>query len=125
MRHAYLAIVFLVSLNSCYERERNCADFKNGSFQFESSIGGETVTTTFVRNDTLEIDYYQGKADSASIRWINDCEYIVKKINPKTMSERKAIHMKILYTKGDSYTFEYSIVGDDKNKQRGTATKMN
>ena len=27
--------------------------------------------------------------------------------------------MKILSTENDSYTFEYSIVGDDSNKKRG------
>ena len=30
----------------------------------------------------MEIDYFQGKVDTSSVRWINDCEYIVKKRNP-------------------------------------------
>jgi len=85
-------------------------------------LGTEVETTTFVRNDTLEIDYFRGRADTASIRWINDCEYIVKKLNPKNRAEEKAIHMKILTTDGDNYTFEYNIVGDSK-KAKGTATK--
>ena len=38
------------------------------------------------------------------------------------MAEKKAIHMKILTTKGDEYVFEYNIVGDSK-KQKGTAKK--
>ena len=80
------------------------------------------LSTTFTRNDTLEIDCFNGKSDSSSIRWINDCEYIVKKINPKNMAEEKAIHMKILTTKGNDYVFEYNIVGDTK-KQKGTAKK--
>ena len=108
---------------SCYNPERNCQDFKTGTFEYEALIGTELLTTTFNRNDTLEIDFFKGKSDSSSIRWINDCEYIVKKINPKNMAEEKAIHIKILTTKGNEYNFEYNIVGDT-NKQRGTAKKI-
>ena len=116
-----LLLSFLIF--SCYEPERNCQDFKTGTFEYEALIGTEVLTTTFNRNDTLEIDSFKGKSDSSSIRWINDCEYIVKKINPNNMAEEKAIHMKILTTKGNEYNFEYNIVGDT-NKQKGTANKI-
>ena len=116
-----LLLSFLIF--SCYDPERNCQDFKTGTFEYEALIGTEVLTTTFNRNDTLEIDSFRGKSDSSSIRWINDCEYIVKKINPKNMAEEKAIHMKILTTKGNEYNFEYNIVGDT-NKQKGTANKI-
>ena len=116
-----LLLSFLIF--SCYEPERNCQDFKTGTFEYEALIGKEVLSTTFTRNDTLEIDYFNGKSDSSSIRWINDCEYIVKKINPNNMAEEKAIHMKILTTEGNEYNFEYNIVGDT-NKQKGTANKI-
>ena len=116
-----LLLTFLIF--SCYNPERNCQDFKTGTFEYKALIGTEVFSTTFTRNDTLEIDYFNGKSDSSSIRWINDCEYIVKKINPKNMAEEKAIHMKILTTKGNDYVFEYNIVGDTK-KQKGTAKKI-
>ena len=116
-----LSISFL--LYSCYNPERNCVDFKTGTFEYEALVGTEILTTTFFRNDTLEIDYFKGKSDTSTIRWINDCEYIVQKINPKNMAEEKAIHMKILTTNGDEYLFEYNIVGDTK-KQKGTAKKV-
>lgn len=116
-----LLLSFLIF--SCYNPERNSQDFKTGTFEYEALIGTELLTTTFNRNDTLEIDFFKGKSDSSSIRWINDCEYIVKKINPKNMAEEKAIHIKILTTKGNEYNFEYNIVGDT-NKQRGTAKKI-
>lgn len=116
-----LLLSFLIF--SCYDPERNCQDFKTGTFEYEALIGTEVLTTTFNRNDTLEIDFFKGKSDSSSIRWINDCEYIVKKINPKNMAEEKAIHIKILTTKGNEYNFEYNIVGDT-NKQKGTAKKI-
>jgi len=85
-------------------------------------VGTELLTTTFVRNDSIEIDYFRGKADTSSVRWINDCEYIVKKLHPKNRNEEKAIHMKILTTEGNQYTFEYNVVGETR-KERGTALK--
>lgn len=121
MRFTLILLIFFTT--SCYQPERNCSKFKTGTFEFETLVGTEILKTTFVRSKDIEIDYFQGKSDTASIRWINDCEYILKKINPKSMAEEKAIHMKILTTEGDTYTFEYSIVGETR-KERGTAVKV-
>lgn len=122
VRHAsYLAILLLL-LTSCYQPERDCLKFKNGKFSFTTTLDGEEMTTVFVRNDTMEIDYFENKADTSSVRWINDCEYIVKKRNPKNKAEEKSVHMKILSTNEDSYLFEYGIVGESK-KSRGTAVR--
>ena len=122
MRFLFSLFSFLL-LVSCYTPERNCSYFKIGTFKYEALIGTEVITTTFTRNDSIEIDYFKGKTDTSSIRWINDCEYIVKNINPKSMSEKKAIHMKILTTDGNKYVFEYNIVGDTK-KIKGTVEKI-
>ncbi|MBT8183458.1 MAG: DNA topoisomerase IV [Eudoraea sp.] len=111
-----------IMLGSCYQPKRECQSFKDGTFTFESIIDGKATTTTFTRNGDLEIDYYSGKADTSSIRWINDCEFIATKLRPKNNSEEQAIHMKILSTTDNSYTFEYSRIGDSR-KLRGTAIK--
>ena len=116
-------VLGLVLMVSCSQPERNCKDCKNGSFSFSTIIDGKELKTTFTRADDLEIDFYGGKIDSSSIRWINDCEYIAKKINPKNKAEGKPVHMKILSTNDNSYTFEYSIVGEAK-KQRGVVQKL-
>lgn len=119
-----IAFVLIFSTSACYQPERNCLDFKNGEFSFTTIVDGQELKTTFTRNDVLEIDYFEGQVDSSSVRWINECEYIVKKLHPKNKAEEKPIHMKILSTTPNSYTFEYSIVGEAK-KQRGTVTKTN
>ena len=125
MKNKIIILLFSVLLlSSCYNQERNCSDFKTGKFKFEHEINGEKKVTYFERNEEIEIETFEGKTDTASIRWINDCEYILEKIHPKNMQEQKAVHMKILTTKDDSYTFEFSIVGDS-NKQKGTVTKIN
>lgn len=110
-------------LTSCYGVERNCADFKTGKFEFEAMAGTEMFYTTLERNDTIEIDYYEGKADTSSIRWINDCEYIIKKLRPRNQEEKKAIHIKILTTSKNEYTFEFREVGKTK-ANKGKARKL-
>lgn len=109
---------------SCYESERECTDFRTGTFEFEALSGTEVFKTTIVRNDSIEIDYFQGKSDTSSIRWINECEYVLKKINPKNQAEKKAILIKILTTHKDKYTFEFSEVGKTKTS-KATAIKVN
>lgn len=123
MKNRLLLILLCLSFTACYTVEKDCKSFKTGTFEFETYINGEVNKTTFTRNDTLEIDYYKNQADSSSIRWLNDCEYIATKINPKNRDERRALQFKILSTDGDKYTFEYSIVGETK-KQKGTAKKI-
>jgi len=125
MRTLYvLLLLLLLATISCYEPQRDCKAFKDGTFTFTSIIGEEEKTTTFVRNGTVEIDFFEGKSDTSVVRWINDCEYIVKKMNQTSKAEEKSIHMKILSTTDNSYTFEYSIVGDNR-KSKGTAIKTN
>lgn len=120
MRISFLFLIILCFVfTSCYNTDRNCKDFQTGTFEFETYLNGELVKTTFKRTDTLEVDFFKGKADSSSVRWINDCEYIATKLNPNSMMERKALHFKILSTSDDSYTFEYGIVGET-NRQKGS-----
>ena len=113
----------LLLLMSCYDADRNCKDFKTGKFKFEYEVDGVKKTTVFERNDSIEIETFEGKTDTASIRWVNDCEYVLQKIHPKNMAEEKAIGMKIMTTSKNSYTFEFGMVGSDA-KQRGTVTKI-
>jgi len=119
----FLALFSFFLLMGCYESERNCSDFKTGTFEFEALSGTEVYKTTIVRNDSIEIDFFQGKSDTSSIRWINDCEYVLKKINPKNQAEKKAILIKILTTQKDKYTFEFSEVGKTKTS-KATAQKI-
>ncbi|MFT5963562.1 MAG: hypothetical protein ACI9L6_000264 [Flavobacterium sp.] len=118
-----LFLPLLLLVVSCYNVERNCKDFKTGKFSFEYEVDGEKKITLFERNDSIEIETFEGKTDTASIRWVNDCEYILRKLHPKNMAEEKAIGMKILSTSGNTYTFEFGMVGNDQ-KQKGVVTKL-
>ena len=110
-------------LTSCYQQERKCQDFKTGKFRFEHEVDGVKKVTEFIRNDSIEIETYEGRIDTATVRWINDCEYVLQKKHPRNRAERKAVSIKILTTTKNSYTFEFGLVGSDA-KQKGTVTKL-
>lgn len=124
MKKILILFPALLLLVSCYQQERKCADFKTGKFRFETLIEGKTNITEVTRTDSTQTETYNGITTTASVRWINDCEFVLQNINPKNAAERVSLHMKILTTKGDTAVIEYSIVGDNK-KQKGTVTKIN
>lgn len=122
MKKIVLLIPFFLA--SCFQQERNVADFKTGKFEFVQEYDGKKWVTIFDRSDTLQIETFNAKTDSASVRWVSDTEFVLQKLHPKTMKERKAISMKIVSTSKTGYTFEYSFVGEER-KQQGFATKIN
>ena len=119
-----ILLPLLLLVTSCYNVEHNCKDFKTGKFSSEITINGVKKQTTSVRTDSVVIETYEGKTDTASIRWISDCEYVLQKLNPKNMAEKKAIDIRILSTSKKSYIFEFGVVGSS-TKQKGTATRIN
>jgi hypothetical protein len=124
IQYTIYTILILALLTSCQQQVCNPKEFKTGKFEFVQDINGKKQTTTFERNDKFQIETFNGKTDTATVRWVNDYEFILQKTHPKKMEEKKAISMKILSTKGKTYTFEYSFVGESK-KQLGTVTKTN
>ena len=123
MKSWYCIAICFIFL-SCYTPNRDCLPFHNGTFEFEAIINNSLETSRFIRNDTLEIEFYKGSIDSSTVRWVNDCECILTRLNPETNQDKRPIRMRILTTKKDSYTFEYSLVGNYKNTQRGTIKKI-
>lgn len=121
----FIASLFVLSLFvSCYTIERNCTDFKTGTYKSEITIDGDLYTSKFSRDSEIQIETFKGVIDSSSVRWINDCEMVFKTINPKNRAEKKDIHLKILTTSKGSYRFEYGYIGDT-NKRQGEATRIN
>ena len=115
-----LSLLFI----SCYSVERDCIEFRTGSFEFSTLINDSIVKSTFIRTDNYEIEEFKGVKDSSTIRWVNECEFILTKINPKTNQERRPIRIKILRTYGNSYDFEYSQVNNPQKINRGTVNKV-
>lgn len=119
----FILLFSVILFTSCYEPQSDCKSFQEGIFEFETLIEGELVKTRFDRRKDIEIETFRGKIDTASIRWVNDCEYVLRLVNPKKMADEKPMHFKILTTDKNSYTFEYNIVGENA-KQKGRAFRV-
>ena len=117
-----LFILFL--LTSCYNVDRNCENFKIGEFEFTYKLNDTIQTSLFTRTLDYEIEKFNNVIDSSSISWVNDCEFILTKINPKTNQEKRPVRIKIIRTYENSYDFEYSSVNEPIIIKRGTVTKI-
>lgn len=118
-----LSILFLL-LTSCFNSpERNCTDFKTGIFEFVTVNGSDTLVSVFERYEDYEIDRFQNKVDTSTVRWINDCEFILRNKHPKNNQEKEAVHIKILETDLKGYRFEYGYLSE-AIKMRGYAEKI-
>ena len=115
-----LAILFI----SCNNPDRDCKDYHTGNFFSETTVNGKIYKSTFLRKDNgIQIEEFEGKVDSSSVRWVNDCEMILSPINPKNLTEKKNILIKILTTTDSSYTYEYSYLGNSK-KMKAEAIRI-
>lgn len=122
--NTFLGLIMLLPLcSSCYQQERDCKTYQYGTFVFEQEIEGKVEQSIFTRDSLLQVETFRGKIDSSSVRWINDCEFVLKKINPKRMADKKGIHMKILTTDEKGYHFEFNYVGESQ-KMKGYAKRM-
>lgn len=119
----YAFFTFILICTSCYQPERNCSDFKIGVFKYEALVNGKLESTIFKRNEYYQVEIYKGKTDTSAIRWINNCEFILTPIHPKSILEQYQIHMKIISTTDQTYQFQYNIVGETQ-KEIGIAERI-
>jgi len=86
-----LAILFI----SCNNPDRDCKDYHTGNFFSETTVNGKIYKSIFLRKDNgIQIEEFEGKVDSSSVRWVNDCEMILSPVNPKSLTEKKNILIK-------------------------------
>ena len=121
----FFLVLFVLLLFSCVIPEKNCSQFKIGEFNFESKTENGVYNSRSIRNDSIEIEYFGSSIDTSRITWVSECEYILRKLRPKSLSEEKAVSVKIINTSDEGYLFEYSFVGDKENRARGNAFKIN
>ena len=117
-----LFILFL--LTSCYSVDRDCENFKIGEFEFTYKLNDTIQRSLFTRTLDYEIEEFNSVIDSSSISWVNDCEFILTKLNPNTNQEKRPVRIKIIRTYENSYDFEYSSVNEPIIIKRGTVTRI-
>ncbi|PIB31001.1 hypothetical protein BFP77_02800 [Maribacter sp. 4U21] len=124
MKKVFFIGIIACSVASCYQPERDCSAYKTGTFTFNYQIGDSLKTGKFVRGEKYSVDYFDNKIDSATIRWFNDCEFVLQDLESKV-----GIQYKIITTTDSSYTFEYKNAVKDPNKKlivkTGIAYKTN
>lgn len=118
MKVVFRILLPVLLVSSCFTPSKNCTAFKTGVFQYQTLANGELIEARIVRNDSIEIDYFDlHNPDTSRIRWVNDCEYILRKYNPKSSEEKVSFRMKITETERNRYTFVFSQVGAKKVKE--------
>jgi hypothetical protein len=117
-----LFILFL--LTSCYSVDRDCENFKMGDFEFTYKLNDTIQRSLFTRTLDYEIEEFNSVIDSSSISWVNDCEFVLTKVNPKTNQEKRPVRIKIIRTYENSYDFEYSSVNEPIIIKRGTVIRI-
>jgi len=109
-------------LASCNEAPKNAPNhFKIG--KFKTILEDSNITSTAIRNDTIQIETYDNKKDTFSIRWINNFEYVLLKKNPKSKLDSTPFYVKITAVKKESYNFRAHYKGSNF-KQKGKAIKI-
>jgi hypothetical protein len=117
-------LFILLLLTSCYTIDRDCDEFRTGEFEFSYELNDTIRKSTFIRTIDYEIEEYNNVIDSSSISWVNNCEFILTKLNPKTNQEKRPVRIKIIRTYEDSYDFEYSSVNEPIVIKRGEVKRI-
>jgi hypothetical protein len=99
----------------------NINSLKQGTFK--TILDDSELSSTAVRNDSIQIESFNKKLDTFKIFWKNDFEYVLTKTNPKTLLDSTPFQVKIIEVKQNSYSFIASYKGSNF-KQKGTAVKL-
>lgn len=96
-------------------------DFKHG--KFKTVLDGNEVVSYATRNDSIQIEEFNGVMDTFRINWLDQFEYELIKEHPKTLLDSTPFYVKITSVKENSYEFQANYKGSNF-KQKGTATKV-
>ncbi|WP_298288380.1 hypothetical protein [uncultured Lutibacter sp.] len=121
MKKTLLIISIFTLFISCKNEPLNADRFKTGTFEIPEGKGyGKTIV---IRNDTIQIEKYEGRIDTLSILWKNNFNYTLKMLHPKTAIDEDPIHVKITNIDKNSYEFE-AVIGHSNFVQKGEIFKI-
>ncbi len=118
----YITIIILFTTIACIKNTNiHVDDLKQGSFK--TTLEDKETISYATRNDSIQVEDFNGIKDTFNIKWIDQFEYILVKTNPKTMLDSTPFHVKITGIKNSTYTFNAYYKGSNF-KQKGTAVKL-
>lgn len=121
MRYFLIFILLSFSISCINKNKVHVNDFKNGSFK--TTLEDDDIVSYATRNDSIQIEDFNGVKDTFKIKWLDQFEYILVKKNPKTMLDSTPFHVKITGIKKNTYSFSAYYKGSNF-KQKGTAIKL-
>lgn len=121
MRYFLIFILLSFSISCINKNKVHVNDFKKGSFK--TTLEDDEIVSYATRNDSIQIEEFNGVKDTFRIKWLDQFEYILVKKNPKTMLDSTPFHVKITGIKKNTYSFSAYYKGSNF-KQKGTAIKL-
>ncbi len=121
MRYFFI-VVLLFSMVSCIKKSKvHMDDFRQGKFK---TVLEDKETVSFAtRNDSIQIEDFNGIKDTFNIKWLDQFEYVLTKRVPKTLLDSTPFYVKITSVEQNSYSFRAYYKGSNF-KQKGTAFKL-
>ncbi|MGI9533225.1 hypothetical protein [Lutimonas sp.] len=122
MRYLWVfGIVLTVTLSCVKNGNIHVDELKKGSFK--TTLEDKETVSYAMRNDSIQIEDFNGIKDTFNIKWIDQFEYVLVKRHPKTMLDSTPFHVKITGIKNNTYTFSAYYKGSNF-KQKGKAEKL-
>lgn len=121
MRYLAIIILFTVTVSCVKNNNIHVDELKYGSFK--TTLEDKETISYATRNDSLQIEDFNGTIDTFKINWVDQFEYTLVKKNPETMLDSTPFHVKITGIKNNTYTFNAYFKGSNF-KQKGTAVKL-
>lgn len=121
MRYFVIIILFFAMASCLTNSNIHVDELKYGSF--ETTLEDKETISYAIRNDSIQIEDFNGIKDTFNIKWIDQFEYVLVKKNAKTMLDSTPFHVKITGIKNNTYTFNAYYKGSNF-KQKGTAVKL-
>lgn len=116
-----MIMMFYLTVSCISGSKVHLDDLKKGTFK---TILEDKETVSFAtRNDSIQIEDFQGVKDTFNIKWLDQFEYVLTKRSPKTLLDSTPFHVKIISIKKNTYTFNAYYKGSNF-KQKGTAIKL-
>ena len=121
MRYFAIIMILFTTASCLKNKNAHVDDLKNGSFK--TTLEDKETISYATRNNSIQIEDFNGIKDTFNIKWIDQFEYVLVKKNPKTMLDSTPFHVKITGIKNNTYTFNAYYKGSNF-KQKGTAVKL-
>ncbi len=116
-----LCVILILSISCVKSTNLHVKELKKGSFK--TTLEDNETVSYAMRNDSIQIEDFNGIKDTFNIEWIGQFEYVLVKRHPKTLLDSTPFHVKVTGIKNNTYTFNAYYKGSNF-KQKGWAEKL-